>query len=734
MLVVTLGELGRHEEMRTLAATIRADPKAPEEARAAASRWQKVEATPVDAEAVLRAALAETDPVRRQRALDRTLTALELQTGSVAALDARNGFWGGVSALAWHGDRLVVVAGAIHVLDATTFEVRFEVRRPRGRVDHARFLPNGRYLLVGSTDDALALWDLATREPLFEVSRREDAHVVRVVDQDAGLRTECPVLRGGRAFWVPLEAEPTNTDEERLEDTAAVSSDGTLLALRRGTDINVYRIGLPGRPRTFRSAEGANGVTDLLAFSPDATSLAAFAGDFDIALFDLTQRRPVRRLKHDGTVLTFAFSDDGRRIATGAHDRNARVWSLDDARLLLRTSHEDEVVAVALSPDGRVLASGSPDGALEVWDIEAKREVHRRAPHVPRVDALEYAPDGSLIAGMSDGTIRVWGNSPRLVTLRGVDGMVARVQLAPGGRLVATTGHDGLEVWDLAHRRRIRKFPKRTKFMGASVLDRESRTVFFGEHDGTVTRVDVASGREIWSHRVTSGARSMALSHDGAILAVGGKGHEISLLDARTGSELRVLVGHRWMVDQVLFTPDDLRIASRGGDLRVFDVRSAKALLDHQAVPGTVERIALSPDGTRVLVASSRGGVRLLELSSGSEIREYDVGGMRPTSLAFAPDGRFFAAASWHRDCGIWSVETGARLLTLEAVEALDAGFLRTPDGEIELVGGERSGARRFLSCRFGERTEPFEVCAERLSVERDLRDFFRVNLRGSRR
>ena len=119
-----------------------------------------------------------------------------------------------------------------------------------------------------------------------------------------------------------------------------------------------------------------------------------------------------------------------------------------------------------------------------------------------------------------------------------------------------------------------------------------------------------------------------------------------------------------------------------------------------------------------MLVASSKGTTALLEVNSGREVRRYDMAGLRPWTLAFSPDGRFFAASSWQRDCGIWSVETGKRLLKLEAVEALDAGFLRTPDGHLELVGSERGQARKFLTCRFGELTVPFEVCEDRLTVE----------------
>ena len=402
-LVVTLGELGRYEEMQALAASILDDPMAPEAAKVAASRWQKVEAPPPDANALLQTALAETDPVRRQRSLDRAMTAFERQTGSVATLDARNGFWGGVSALAWHDDRLVVVGKDIHVLDATTFKPRFDLRRPPGRIDHVQFVSGGRRLLVGSRDAALQILDLASREPVLGFSAREDVHVLRVLDLNTGLRVEVPELRKGKPRWVTPEA---NSEEAPLDDTAAVSSDGGLLALRRGTNIDVYRMGAAGKRFTFRPEEGANGAADLLAFSPDRTVLAAIAGDFDIAVFDLTRRRPTRRLNHDGTVLTFAFSDDGRRIASGAWDRTARVWSINDARLLAQASHEQEVVAVALSPDGRMLASGSPDGVLQVWDVDAQREVHRSTPHVPRVDALQYAPDGSLIAGMNDGTVR----------------------------------------------------------------------------------------------------------------------------------------------------------------------------------------------------------------------------------------------------------------------------------------------------------------------------------------
>ena len=82
--------------------------------------------------------------------------------------------------------------------------------------------------------------------------------------------------------------------------------------------------------------------------------------------------------------------------------------------------------------------------------------------------------------------------------------------------------------------------------------------------------------------------------------------------------------------------------------------------------------------------------------SAGQEIERGlgDLGGVQN-------DGSLLAAGSWQRDLGLWSVATGKRVLTLQAVEGLDAGYLITAQGEVEFVGADAE--RKKINAETGD-------------------------------
>jgi len=77
-------------------------------------------------------------------------------------------------------------------------------------------------------------------------------------------------------------------------------------------------------------------------------------------------------------------------------------------------------------------------------------------------------------------------------------------------------------------------------------------------------------------------------------------------------------------------------------------------------------RVSFSPDGRRIVSASSDNMVKIWDAGTGEELltlrgHKYDFG-----SVSFSPDGRRIASASWRDTVKIWDAATGEELLTLQ--------------------------------------------------------------------
>jgi hypothetical protein len=188
-----------------------------------------------------------------------------------------------------------------------------------------------------------------------------------------------------------------------------------------------------------------------------------------------------------------------------------------------------------------------------------------------------------------------------------------------------------------------------------------------------------------------SGTRSLAISPDGRILAAGER--TIFLFDSASGKPLGKLFGHTAAVHSLAFLPGGERLLStdEAGQLRLWDLKTQKAIRAAMAHPRMAFSMALSPDGNTVAVATPQG-VQLFEaatLQRGLPLRPR--GSDQPvTAVAFNHDGRTLAALYADHCIRVWELATGEIRTARSPSRDLLHTLAFSPDGRTLLIGGER--------------------------------------------
>ncbi len=93
------------------------------------------------------------------------------------------------------------------------------------------------------------------------------------------------------------------------------------------------------------------------------------------------------------------------------------------------------------------------------------------------------------------------------------------------------------------------------------------------------------------------------------------------------------------------------------------EVREEKILHGHE---GSVLSVTFSPEGTRLLTASSDGTARLWDADSGKQVKVFGSGETPIESAVFSPDGKMLLTASDDGTARLWDAETGALVATFK--------------------------------------------------------------------
>jgi WD40 repeat protein len=565
--------------------------------------------------------------------------------------------------------------GSIKLWDINSLKLLRTIHNNNTNINSAIFSANGQYILSGSDDDATKLWDTANGNLILEM---EDGY-----------------------------GDITSV---------ACSTDGKY-ALSGSYDKTVKLWDLE-TGQLLRSFKGHEGNVNSVAFTNDGLYAVSASNDKTIKLWDINSGQNIRSFKgHKSEVNSVICTPDSRYLITASEEGKIIIWNISNGKKTLILNESADCLAV--SEDSNYLLSGTGND-LKYWDLKTGELLKSLKGHSSPVKSVAFSPDGLLgVSGSMDKSIKIWNlSSGKLFeSIDGSSNYLSSMTFSQDGESAflwvekndlgdylssdVIIGKNSLQSWNITTGKTNKPITGNSGIVMYSDFSSNGKySVSLSTNDIKV--IDLESGQIVRNFKNDlNGIHSISISPGGDLLAVGSY-KMITLLNIKDGQTLWDIHGHENIVSAIMFSPDGRSVISGSYDekVKIWDTKSGK-LQQTLLATSWIKSLDISTNGEKIL-AGSLNEIFIWNSSTGKIIHTAETESGWINSVTFSPNGYYALSGGSSGNISLWNVSNGKELRTMNEHSGEISSISVSPKGNFAL-SSSADGTQKLWKIPKGE-------------------------------
>ncbi|MCX6156964.1 MAG: protein kinase [Ignavibacteriae bacterium] len=559
------------------------------------------------------------------------------------------------------------------------------------------FSPDGKYVLSGSDDCNIRLWDIQSGNKIRTyIGHSGSIHSVCFSPDGKNALSgsyDCEIR-----LWDIQTGETSRVFKGHTRSVHSVcfSPDGKY-ALSGSNDYTVRLWDI----QSGKEIKKFNGHTDninVVLISPNGKYILSGSDDTTLRSWDIETGKEIKTIEIDGEKVLFLKFTENNNIAISASKDNTIIfWDILNGEKIRSIKGSDNLLSsLTISPNNTYVLSGSVDSNIYFWEVSSLKEIKTFEGHKDSIKFLSYSQDSRyVLSGSGDNSFYLWeihypqkkidNNYPLLSKIKSVTELIE----------IENVNKEQLEE--------IKNLRNRKKYIEAYDLIESLQNSPYLEKSNELLNIKNDICKQSGFRRIrlknvfcvnifrghTDRIYSVDFSCDNKKALSGSRDKTIRLWDIETGKEIRRFEGHTGEVISVEFSPDGRYALSGSKDntIRLWEIETGKEIRRFDGHTESVWSVCFSPDGKFLLSGSLDNTIRLWNVDTGQEIRIFTGHTDEVMSVCFSPDGRYALSGSSDETIRLWDISTGKIKNIFEGHEQTVFSVTFSPNGRSILTG-----------------------------------------------